>query len=76
VSGVTIRVWNGETVCGVFTVGDMGGSSFIGAVGGAANSTRADIELDPWAGLIVDHRIKWPTPAPIRGEDRDQQRPE
>jgi hypothetical protein len=52
---VNIRIWNGCKVVTVLTVSDQGYSS-IGAVGGASNSTKVDVELDPWAGLIVDHR--------------------
>jgi hypothetical protein len=51
----TIRIWNGCRVVQVVTVHQDGGSSTIGAAGGAENSTTVDIEIDPWAGLIVDH---------------------
>lgn len=51
----TIRIWNGCRVVQVVTVNEGGGSSTIGATGGAGNSTQMDIEIDPWAGLIVDH---------------------
>lgn len=50
-----IRIWNGCTVVQVISMRQDGGSSTIGATGGADNSTKADIEIDPWAGLIVDH---------------------
>lgn len=53
-----IRLWDGCTVVGVMSVDQKGGSTFIGAVSGAANSTKVDIELDPWAGLIVDHSTR------------------
>lgn len=46
-----IRIWHGCKVVGLLTV-DEGSSSFQVA-GGAQNSTEADIEIDPWAGLIV-----------------------
>lgn len=62
---VTIRVWNGCTVRYVFSVSTTGSTS-VGAVGGAGNSAKPDIEIDPWAGLIVDHRAEYPTPLPIR----------
>lgn len=52
---VTIRIWDGCVVRYVFTVSPTGSSS-IGAPGGAANGCHPDIEFDPWAGLIVDHR--------------------
>lgn len=65
---VTIRIWDGPTVRYVFSV-DSTGSSSIGAVGGASNSSRADIEIDPWAGLIVDHRAGPTTPRSIREDD-------
>ena len=45
-TSVAIRVWDGCTVVGVFTVSPTGHTS-IGAVGGASNSTPIDIELDP-----------------------------
>jgi hypothetical protein len=63
-SEVTIRIWDGCTVRYVFSVGPTG-SSTIGGAGGAANSTRPDIELDPWARLIVDGRAEWPRPVSI-----------
>ena len=50
----TIRIWKGAHVVQVISVSETG-SSTIGAVGGAENSTLADIEIDPWKGLIVDH---------------------
>jgi hypothetical protein len=65
---VTIRIWHGCAVRQVITVSDTG-SSTIGAVGGAGNSTHADIELDPWANLVVDHRVTYPTPTSIRYEE-------
>lgn len=51
----TIRIWNGNRVVQVVTVHEGGGSSCIGAVGGASDSTKVDIDIDPWAGLIVDY---------------------
>jgi len=65
VSGVTIRVWDGCTVRQVISVSKTG-SATLGAVGGAGNSTQVDIELDPWAGLIVDNRAEYPHPVSIR----------
>lgn len=62
---VTIRIWNGNTVRGVFTVNPHGGYSTPGAVGGAENSSKVDVELDPWKGLIVDHRVEHPMPLSI-----------
>lgn len=56
----TIRIWNGCKVVQVITVYAEGGNSSAGAVGGAHNSSRPDIEIDPWAGLIVEHEIKAP----------------
>lgn len=53
----TIRVWHGCKVVGLVSFSDTG-SSHTGAVGGAANSTVVDIEIDPWAGLIVDHATR------------------
>jgi hypothetical protein len=64
-SEVTIRIWKGNTVRQVMTVSDTGSSS-IGAVGGAGNSSKVDIEFDPWANVIVDHRAQWPVPVSTR----------
>lgn len=52
-----IRIWNGAKVVQVVCVHEENGSSAVGAVGGAGHSARVDIELDPWAGLIVDHSV-------------------
>ena len=64
-SEVTIRIWQGCVVRQVISLRDTG-STTIGAVGGAGNSTKVDIELDPWAGLIVDNRIEKTAPVSIR----------
>lgn len=50
-----IRIWADGKVVLLLSVRDGGGYSVMGATGGAANSTKVDIELDPWSGLIVDH---------------------
>lgn len=63
----TIRVWNGPRVTAVLTV-NPDGMTVMGATGGAANSVHVDIELDPWANLIVDHRASHPVPVSIREE--------
>ncbi len=65
---ITIRIWDGCTVRMVMSVSKTG-SSTTGAVGGAGNSSKPDIELDPWAGLIVDHRATYPTPVYIQERD-------
>lgn len=67
-SQITIRIWDGCTVRYVFSITNNGSSS-LGAVGGAGNSTKPDIELDPWAGLIVDHRVEYPSPVSTYGTD-------
>ena len=54
----TIRIWDGCKVVGVVAIDQRGGSTWLGAVGAAANSTPSDIEIDPWAGLIVDHSAR------------------
>lgn len=51
-AGRKIRIWNGSKVVQVVEVMPDGGSSVMGAVGGAHNATQIDIEIDPWAGLI------------------------
>lgn len=56
---VVIRIWNGCQVRHVLSVTGSGSTS-LGDIGGAENSTNVDIELDPWAGLIVDHRAEYP----------------
>lgn len=50
-----IRIWNGCLVLMVVSVNENGTSTSIGSAGGADNSTKVDIEIDPFAGLIVDH---------------------
>jgi hypothetical protein len=50
----TIRIWDGCKVVALITVSSTGMSS-QGAVGGAGNSAEPDIEIDPWAGLLVEH---------------------
>lgn len=60
-----IRIWHGCKVAAVLTVDGEGNSTFLGATGAAANSTHIDIDLDPWAGLIVDRRAEHPRPAYI-----------
>lgn len=63
---VCIRVWDGCRVVALMSVDRSGTSSFSGAASGAANSSRVDIELDPWANLIVDHRAQHPVPVSTR----------
>lgn len=60
-----IRIWRGCKVVQVVAVTETG-SSIMGSVGGAHNSTPVDIELDPWAGLIVDHSGRERTPVNFR----------
>lgn len=55
-----IRVWDGCKVVQVISVEQNGTTSSMGAVGGAHNSVLVDIEIDPWAGLIVDHGTRNP----------------
>lgn len=64
-----IRVWHGCKVITVIGVSDTGHSS-LGPVGGAQNSTKVDIEIDPWAGLIVDSSIQGP-PVGWRGTQKE-----
>lgn len=52
-----IRIWRGCRVVQIVAVSESG-SSVMGATGGAHNSTTVDIEIDPWAGLIVDHSAR------------------
>lgn len=59
---VNIRIWNGCRVVGVIGVDESGASTSSGAAGGAANSARVDIEIDPWANLLVDNRPAHFTP--------------
>lgn len=66
-AGVKIRIWKGCTVVLLLDVNESGYST-VGAIGDAANSGTADIELDPWANLIVDHRAPHPSPVSIREE--------
>ena len=72
--GITIRIWQGHRVAMVLSVGGTG-STTLGAVGGAGNSTQVDIELDPWAGLITDNRAEYPHPVSIVERlDEDEER--
>jgi hypothetical protein len=77
-SEVTIRIWDGCKVVQVVSVNQRGGSSTIGAVGGAANGAKPTIEIDPWAGLIFDSTGLNPAPIAFRelqpeptGEEED-----
>lgn len=65
--GVKIRIWKGCKVLMLIDV-DENGHAVQGPVGGAGNSARPDIEFDPWASLIVDHRVPYPSPVSIREE--------
>lgn len=67
---VTIRIWNGCEVRMVLSVSPTG-HTVAGSVGGAANGANPDIELDPWAGLVVDHRSGNPTPVALAGPDEE-----
>jgi len=51
----TVRIWHGCKVVLLLSVDESGGYSTMGAAGGAANSTQVDIEIDPWAGLLVEN---------------------
>lgn len=66
----SLRIWHGCTVVATFSVDDHGYTA-TGAVGGAQNSGRPDIELDPWANLVVDHRAEYATPVSIRYEESE-----
>jgi hypothetical protein len=65
----TIRIWHGCKVLNVVTVSKDGTTSMLGATGGAANSTRVDLDIDPFAGLIVDHSTDNP-PVYYRTEEQ------
>lgn len=52
----TIRIWDGCKVVCVVEVTHTG-YSVVGSTGGAGSSSNPEIELDPWAGLIVDHSV-------------------
>lgn len=64
---ITIRIWEGCKVRQVITLTPNSSSSFSNT-GGAENSTKVDIELDPWFGYIVDHRAQYPSPVAISGD--------
>lgn len=55
----TIRIWDGCKVVALISVNSSGMTS-QGGVGGAHDSIKVDIEMDPWAGLIVDHSVNNP----------------
>jgi hypothetical protein len=65
---ITIRIWQGCVVRQVVTITETG-SATVGAVGGAEDSTQVDIELDPWARLVVDNRAQFPVPVYIRDKE-------
>lgn len=65
-SEIVIRIWDGPQVVQVINVDQRGGSSTVGAVGGASNGANPQIEIDPWKGHIVDHRASSPTPVEFR----------
>jgi len=50
-----IRIWSGCRVICIVAVSNNGGSWIVTDVGGAGNSSNPTIEIDPFAGLIVDH---------------------
>lgn len=66
-----LRIWSGCAVVGVFSVNQDGGSVSLGRVGGAGTSTKVDIEIDPWAGLIVDHSTDNPPQAYREDQNAD-----
>lgn len=63
-----IRIWNDCKVLAVLEVGDDA-TSFQARVGGAASALMPDVELDPFAGLIVAHGS---TRSAVLYEDRDE----
>jgi hypothetical protein len=65
-SEITIRIWDGCKVVQVLSVDQRGGSSSIGAIGGASNGAKPQIEIDPWAGLIFDNTGKSHAPIGFR----------
>jgi hypothetical protein len=65
-SEITIRIWDGCKVVQVIMADQRGGTSSIGAVGGAENGAKPQIEIDPWAGLIFDHTGKETAPIGFR----------
>jgi hypothetical protein len=69
---VAIRIWDGCVVRHVIIVGPTGSTS-LGAVGAAHHSTKVDIELDPWAGLVVDNRAENSFPMLLRDTVADDE---
>lgn len=67
-----IRIWHGCTVVQLITVQPDGGSATEPRVGGAHNSNKVDIEMDPWAGLLVDHSTS-SAPVNWRTAERDME---
>lgn len=66
----TIRVWDGCKVVALLEVSQDGSVTFSGDSGGAACSLKADIELDPFAGLLVEHSLPYSSPIAWREVDR------
>lgn len=65
---VTLRVWNGCTVVGVLSLfeSSTGMTAAFEVSGGAARSGRVDVEIDPWANVVVDRRVEHPSVFSIR----------
>lgn len=53
---VMMRIWHGSRVVGVIIFADDGSGSWVGAPGGAHNATKPQVEIDPWEGMVMDHR--------------------
>lgn len=54
----TIRIWDGCKVLAIVSIDKAGTFSAVTDAGGADNSTQVDIEIDPFAGSIVDHSAR------------------
>jgi hypothetical protein len=67
---MNIRIWNECVVVANISVTPDGSGMSVGSVaGGAGNGMRPDIEIDPWAGLVVDHSEHSTGPTPIGWRD-------
>jgi hypothetical protein len=65
----TVRIWNGERPMALVTVDDetgavrfASGAEVMFASGAAWSAETIDIELDPWAGIVVG--AAWRAPIP------------
>lgn len=55
-----IRIWRGEEAVGVLMIDPVSRSATYATGPGNSAGAIIDIELDPWAGVILDHATHKP----------------